>query len=408
MTNHQKLFEHYKNKPKAALTYTSVRKSADGVLLNVTYPGKNYATLRFLQEYCHPIGVDTNLAQEFLNNDPRYFNKKEDVKTTWSFMLKDNERAVADQIEPLVINTKSEKTRVRRNIKSKSISGCNYQIDKKQYLRKPDVDGFVKYLSDLIRGKTCFSHNYETKKPKQDYNFTSFEYAATQYRYENLNLAETTAYLNSIQNDLQKSIRNNDELLALKSCIKILEWGGVTNGAYGVVKLFLQNILTSSILDTCNEMSKDIVCLDKFAGAIPPYQMNSSFTKIYALFSPKTFLIFDSRVSAGIGLIARDYWYLHGKGSPLPLLLAFPVLEQKGKDGPNRNPTDKSKNIVFSSVNSNKAQKHAEWNVKANWIVENALGVARNSGLTQFAGATSQADQMRAVEAALFMIGYKV
>lgn len=60
--------------------------------------------------------------------------------------------------------------------------------------------------------------------------------------------------------------------------------------------------------------------------------------------------------------------------------------------------------IEFKKLSVPKKEfKHAVWNVRANWIVEAAL-----TNIACFAENTDKLDQVRAVEAALFMIGNDV
>lgn len=273
----------------------------------------------------------------------------------------------------------------------------NMIVNKLTYLDDPDVKSFINYLSSLITGKQGFNHTYKTKKPKKEFNFVSFENTANGYEYDNKNFNQTNAHLKTISSDLQKSIKNRNEFDTLKSCTDILVWGRVTNGAYGILNLYLNKSLISSIEGAFQEMQKDEVDFSYFTGSSPKYQMNSSFTKIYALASPDPFIMFDSRVSAAFQLIVSNFLKGKSRGSNIPGSLAFPQLESRG-----------SANRILKGFPQFKSQNrslHAEWNVKANWIVDASLAEA---SLKTFCGATERSDQMRAVEAALFMIGYEV
>jgi len=273
----------------------------------------------------------------------------------------------------------------------------NMTVNKLKYLNDSDVKGFTTYLSSLINGNREFNHSYETKKPKKKFNFSSFQDAANNYEYHNKNFDKTNAHLKEISSKLQESIENKNEFDTLKSCTDILVWGGVTSGAYGILNLYLNKSLTSSIEGAFQEMQKNVVDFSYFSGSSPKYQMNSSFTKIYALASPNPFIIFDSRVSAAFQLIVSNFLKEESTNSNIPDSLAFPQLESRG-----------SANRLLKGFPRFKSQNrslHAEWNVKANWIVDASLAEA---SLKTFCGATERSDQMRAVEAALFMIGYEV
>ena len=77
--------------------------------------------------------------------------------------------------------------------------------------------------------------------------------------------------------------------------------------------------------------------------------------------------------------------------------MKFPFGNAQGSQ--NRNPSIQKTIYQFSDLASNN-KKHAQWNVRANWILTAAI---RKAG--GFAGYKGQ-EALRAAEAALFMVGY--
>jgi hypothetical protein len=268
-----------------------------------------------------------------------------------------------------------------------------------------NVINFVDHLKGLIKDEG-FEHKYPLKNDNdKEWSCSSLADAKNSYSWEKHNFQETKIHLKGISDRLKKSFLDGDEKEALRSCVDILDWGGIPSGTHGIVKLYLDNNLINSIEKSLREMSNNDVCLDGFkprTDGVQPFRMNSSFTKIYSLLSSSPFIIYDSRVSAALQLIAKKFWINIGEGKKLPDVLSFIALEGRAKKA-NRNATDKDKNIVFDTAQYKKEYNHAKWNVRANWIIERAL-----EGVDVFAGETDKLDKMRAVEAALFMIGYHV
>ena len=126
-------------------------------------------------------------------------------------------------------------------------------------------------------------------------------------------------------------------------------------------------------------------------------RMNAGYTKVYALACPQS-LMYDGRVGAALGWLVRKYC-LSMTLKTVPSEIAFRWGKAKGSrpgHGPNRNP---SLNDLRFLPLTNIGSIHAEWNIKANWIVASAITQSK-------AEWCSGTDGLRKVESALFMIGY--
>lgn len=134
----------------------------------------------------------------------------------------------------------------------------------------------------------------------------------------------------------------------------------------------------------------------------PMLKMNSGFTKVFALRYPN-FIIYDSRVAAALGFLVVEY--LRSKEiKTVPTELAFRIPPGAGSGSWAQRRTNPSYgNYVFHQVAAGTAQ-HAEWNVKANWILSE---VVNTQEFDDSIGGCED-DRLRRLEAALFMLGYDV
>jgi len=139
-----------------------------------------------------------------------------------------------------------------------------------------------------------------------------------------------------------------------------------------------------------NRLDPIIVGLnDSFKGI----HMNSGFTKIYSELIDD-FIIYDSRVGAALGFLVRRFLEDQSIDSvPDPLKFAFGAPRSAAL---NRNPS--SEQYIFPQLR-NDAVFHIKNNIKANWI---AKELAQQSRFHQVDNG------IRALEAALFMIGYHI
>ncbi len=141
------------------------------------------------------------------------------------------------------------------------------------------------------------------------------------------------------------------------------------------------------------------VVLDHAVGqdtsAVPDLRFNSGMTKVYSLLIDD-FIMYDSRVAAGLAWLANRWWTMDCRhpADTLPPLLQFACPPANGAMAPYRNP----RAALFPILTADPYQ-HYKWNVRANWLLAEALRVAGHAGPFR---------SLREVEAALFQMGDRV
>ena len=124
--------------------------------------------------------------------------------------------------------------------------------------------------------------------------------------------------------------------------------------------------------------------------------MNAGWTKVYALMLDG-FPIYDGRVGAAMGYLVQQYCTRIGLRQ-VPTLLCFRWGAARGEH--NRNPSMGS-SLRFPGLTAKAPRKWAECNVRAAWILSEVCGEGRFGDLPP-------GRRLRALEAALFMIGYEL
>ena len=108
------------------------------------------------------------------------------------------------------------------------------------------------------------------------------------------------------------------------------------------------------------------------------------------------FPIYDGRVGAAMGYLVQQYCTRAGL-CQVPAVLCFRWAAARG--GHNRNPSMGS--LRFPGLTAANPRTWAECNIRAAWVLGEVCREGRFGGLVQHR-------QLRALEAALFMIGYKL
>ena len=202
--------------------------------------------------------------------------------------------------------------------------------------------------------------------------------------------------LNHLRNNLVSALNSQtDSDTAMRdSAIDVMTWGGVRPG--NVMWLTNHHTGLRDIVATMREAIKE-----EDTEAIPNgnLRFNSGMTKVYSLIC-KDFIIYDSRVAAALGWAVTKFCQGENR-TKVPKELAFPWAPAKESTGQQntkrRNPSINQ--LSFPRLSS--GRPHAIWNLKASWLLKDTL--ERAAPNEAFKGA---ADPLRALEAALFMIGY--
>lgn len=281
---------------------------------------------------------------------------------------------------------------------------CNLILDKKEYLENTTVSGFVEYLKNVTSGKAKIECRYiPSKDKKTPFYANSIQEALNNYKWAGKNYTENKKVLDNLSKNLKIDLDSNNEYAVLVTCLKILEWGEVYRGAVG----WLANIASNGLLIERLKKSIDLMegshleQMNLFSqnGIL---RCDSGTTKIFSLGSNKS-IIYDGRVACALGMLIIDYLTQSGfKTIPdeLNILMDSPY-------NSNRNPSINEFKFVSKSAQKSKQKNHAISNILSNWIIEKVVSDQvfqwKCNGINV---GSSLSNKMRALEAALFMIGY--
>ncbi len=286
-------------------------------------------------------------------------------------------------------------------------------VNKEKFLEDPNVVGFIDRMTDVINGDVRIIGSYYHTQAKKDFEFDCLSDAFNNYYYKAHSLegfiitgfSEHKNVLDTLKERLRMA---SDEVSAKDSAIALMKWGGTCQGNCDVIeemarsKMLLEYISSAKVYFGNDNPEQKL--FNKFQ-----IRSNAGFTKIHSLIMDD-FIIYDSRVAAALGMFIVKYCYDKNLAS-IPDDLSLCWLQGiRGKQL--RNPSFPPR-YIFPTFNpgSRKSENdklryyaqhcmHAESNCKANWILVKALEKSRG-----FAGVKGQ-DALRAIEAALFTVGY--
>ena len=198
---------------------------------------------------------------------------------------------------------------------------------------------------------------------------------------------DTVAVLNELKQQLRDSVASNDATRFLAATVAVLQWGQVRQ-IEPQLRVRGDDVLpqltaAARLLDPA---VADLRCLSD----VRP--MTSGFSKIYSLLIDG-FPIYDSRVACGIASLVRLFCEETGR-TEVPASLAFGIPPSQGRV--KRNPSCGP--FVFRGIWSSSARRYAESNVMAAWLLD-----ALSEAPPFF---ELGAERQRAVQSAMFMIGY--
>ena len=251
---------------------------------------------------------------------------------------------------------------------------------------------FIKWLRWRISGEKDFIHCYRMRRPRCDWSCNSVWGAYKNYQWNGRDFDCNQIKLDSIQRKIRGAVSSGDNKLFSEAAREILKWGRVERNVGELTRLGTRALpILRENARLLDPMHADITVLKR----VSHIRMNSGWTKIYSLLLDD-FPIYDGRVGAAMGYLVRLYCTESGI-SQVPQLLRFRWLGGRGDQ--NRNPSLGS--LRFSRLGHSKPAIWAECNVWTSWV----LGEVRDTG--RF-GELDTHLRLRAIEAALFMIGYEL
>lgn len=280
------------------------------------------------------------------------------------------------------------------------------------YLSTPIVQQFVQWLGANL-DTPVLSHCHINRRKGCQWSCTSLYDAYRQYHWPHPDLpalprsagasfAHNAATLGLLGAGLHGALTpTTDDALARDGCIQVMKWGGVSAGN---VRWLHDNVsgLAKTLIDVGNALNgadTDHPLLAPGTGL----RFNAGMTKVYSLLCDDL-IIYDSRVAAALGWAVTLFCTLNGL-TVLPKELAFPWAPAKSQPGhPNpkrRNPSTST--LVFPRLAA--GSTHAQANLLASWVLEAVLK-SNAASSSKFVTAVPASERLRALEAALFMIGY--
>ena len=271
-------------------------------------------------------------------------------------------------------------------------------LTRDDYLRASSVRCFVAWLRRRVRGEVCFEHGYRMPRPPRDWRCRSLWEAYEGYRWRGTNFETTQETLDCLRREIRAASEAADNCRFVTAALEVLNWGGVSR---------------SNKERLCGLGDRALGTFSEAASLLDPARadtarlggvqyMNSGWTKVYSLMLD-AFPMYDGRVGAAMGYFVRLWWRAtrpdrtDEEACRIPDLLRFRWLA--GRGGRNRNPSAGC--LELPQLSHTNPQTWAECNVRAAWI----LGVVRSEG--EF-GELPADRRLRALEAALFMIGYEI
>jgi len=264
-------------------------------------------------------------------------------------------------------------------------------MDLSTYSKDQDVINFIQWIEPKLSNENSFIREYEFKKPKRNFKCNSI-YSAYENYFWYGTFDENKEKLNEFSNRMNTGLQSKDDKSVQQTCLDILEWGHVDKKEnIDRIKSYNEEIV--KILSDIKDIDLTSCDLQDIFGI----HCNSSFSKIYSTII-KNFIIYDSRVSCAlcylISLFAEE-----NSREEIPKYLKFAYSVGDGKDkNKDRNP--KKGKFKFNNLSQD---NYLINNIIASWLMKLILEKT-NSKFNDL----PENKQLRALESALFMIGYKI
>jgi len=293
-------------------------------------------------------------------------------------------------------------------------------MNRADYLDNPDVSLFATWLAEQLKDDATLGHQYVEARSRRRRSFDRLSDALINYEWKfDLELPgsrtasgstyrENCSALDMLRDGLRHALKDatagtRDSTVSQARetavselrdwAIAVVKWGGVSNGN----KEWLQYNRYRLKVEFVNVIEQ----LSNGTDMIRSTRFNSGMSKIYSLLS-EDIIIYDSRVAAALAWLVV-VWCRNTNRHSAPADLAFRCMPAKEAQNSRRrkvrNPSGCG--IEFSNVN-NSSGIHAQWNIRASWILTRALELSYKDN----ASFHRQVNKLRALEAALFMWGY--
>jgi hypothetical protein len=288
---------------------------------------------------------------------------------------------------------------------------------KDRFVDNVHTKAFSLFLSNIINGTTPldFQHNTNTYHSLEDAK-KSYIWPPKKKTIDTPNgsivllggsrLKENEKILVNLSDGLNNCLNseqpNEEELFGWVSAIMV--WGGVytktkngkgnngwlesKKGTLGAYMRATLDVLRSGSDDEAHKKLLD-------------FRSNAGTTKVHSL-ALSDFVIYDSRVAASLAWLVKK-WASDSRISP-PEHLRFACMKANTSkwNSKSRSPDTDIFPYFVASGDIKHHHAHATWNIRANWIIREALDLAINHNSNK---QTAAFQTLRDVEASLFMVG---
>ncbi len=285
-------------------------------------------------------------------------------------------------------------------------------MNKEQYLSDDNVSDFISWLIDEIQKERNPYHSYFNRNRKEEWYCSSIFNAYENYYWPfscvmpngdkstGNSFVDSEVTLGILSNSLVNSIESGDAEMVAMCCSGILQWGGLW-GISSYRRLVSDKV---DLLKDLREGGKNLneilagqefrsdKLFDKERGV---GTFNSGYSKFYHCIIPEI-VIYDSRVAATMCLFVRKYCQESGYNT-----IHENIRFRHGPDGRSGQVRDPSTDGLHFKGCGQDDSIRAYCAIRTSWILDKALQNAEN----RFS-ALDETSPLRAIEAALFMIGY--
>jgi len=295
-----------------------------------------------------------------------------------------------------------------------------------------DAQGFIDWFVVALNEFPNYRHEWrsygnrrKTGLPKNTlWECTSLYSAFRQYIWNEENFHESSEQLKILHSSLNEAILTENFEDTREGCKAILAWGGVLekpNVSKAIKETISSGDLPLHLRETTKHINQltstgftenDLTFTDQNGH---DFRLDSGTTKIYALLC-ESFIIYDGRVASALAMLVLIWWntldekeQLAHNGS-IPDCLRFSYDHHKLVKSTNthiRTPDLPGCEVLRGLQVGTQRVKE---NIRSTWLIEEALVRDRikANAASNFILIDNKVQAVRAVEAALFMIGYSV
>lgn len=289
---------------------------------------------------------------------------------------------------------------------------------RRDFANDPQVLAFVQWLAarlDTIQVQLNIPSHRRFVPSGVNVKVTGFNAVTTAYMWratgmQNGDWKSTENHCGALASALQAAVAAGDLAGTQEAALRIIEWGGgnQTKGAYPFLMSLGANLVT--YLQQTNR-AFTLVTADTNSMVPPVEAMNSMLTKVHAFLAIDGLPIYDSRVAVATATLVeawrQDTLPPHMlAATPIPASLHFPTVNGRNLTRTTvwRKYPNATRPQHLSQYNRASAMAWSSAKIRLGWLMEELLASQPNV----FPAATTLPEKMRALEAALFMIGYDV